>query len=277
MPELPEVETTLRGIAPHIEHQTIIDVIIRQPRLRWLIPPNIKKILTGEAIHHIERRGKYILFKMSKGTIIIHLGMSGHLRILTKPLPPNKHDHVDIIFENSKILRFTDPRRFGAFLWTTEDPKKHFLLKKLGVEPLNKNFSGKYLWLKAQNKKTSIKSFLMNNHIVTGVGNIYATEVLFATRIYPGASVNLLSEKQMNSLAKSIKTILHSAIKRGGTTLRDFVNSEGKPGYFSNQLNVYGRAGLPCLICGTILQSMQIAQRSTVYCKKCQLSKKSKI
>jgi formamidopyrimidine-DNA glycosylase len=271
MPELPEVETTLRGIAPHIEHQTIVEVIIREPRLRWLIPTNIKKILVGEIILKIERKGKYLLFKMRNGSLIIHLGMSGHLRILTKPLPPNKHDHVEIIFENKKILRFNDPRRFGAFLWTTEEPKNHPLLKNLGVEPLDKGFSGKYLWLKAQRRKTPIKSFLMNNNIVTGIGNIYATEVLFSTRIYPNTAVNLLSKKQMDILAISIKKILRSAIKRGGTTLRDFVNGDGKPGYFSSQLKVYGKAGLPCVICGNLLQSMQIAQRSTVYCSICQI------
>jgi formamidopyrimidine-DNA glycosylase len=270
MPELPEVETTLRVICPHIKLQPIVKVIVRQPRLRWPVLANIPQILTGKMITDVERRAKYLLLRTDAGTIIIHLGMSGHLRILTKEEPPKKHDHIDVVFHPHTILRFNDPRRFGAFLWVTGNPDDHALLKNLGVEPLTKNFSGKYLLSQAQGRKVPIKSFLMDNKIVTGIGNIYAAEALFAAGIYPKASAQSLSLEQWDRLAKSIKRILQQAIKRGGTTLKDFVNSDGKPGYFSNQLQVYGRAGLPCIICHTPLQPIQIGQRSTVYCKRCQ-------
>ncbi len=270
MPELPEVETTLRGILPHIKQQTIAKVVVRQHRLRWPVPSHLHQVLLGKTITDIERRAKYLLIKIPGGSILIHLGMSGHLRILMKEHPPNKHDHIDIIFLNHKILRFADPRRFGAFLWIAGDPHEHLLLKNLGIEPLMKNFSGKYLYAKAQGRTMPIKSLLMDNKIVTGIGNIYATEALFAAGIHPRAPAQSLSLEQFNSLTKSIKKILRHAIKKGGTTLKDFINSDGKPGYFSNQLKAYGRAGLPCIICDTKLQSMKIGQRSTVYCKQCQ-------
>ncbi|EKD74294.1 MAG: hypothetical protein ACD_45C00006G0002 [uncultured bacterium] len=270
MPELPEVETTLRGIAPHIKQQTITNVIVRQHQLRWRIPSNIQQILTDEMIIHVERRGKYLLLKTHNGAIIIHLGMSGNLRVLAKTLPPDKHDHVDIIFHNKKILRFADPRRFGAFLWTEGNPHNHSLLKNLGVEPLTNHFSGKYLLSQAQGKTTPIKSFIMDSKIVTGIGNIYAAEALFEAGIYPESPAKSLSIERLNALTKTSKKILRHAIKRGGTTLKDFINSNGKPGYFSSQLKVYGRAGLPCVTCQAPLQLMHIGQRSTVYCAHCQ-------
>lgn len=271
MPELPEVETTLRGISPHIKQQTITNVIVRQYQLRWRIPSDIQQILTDETIIHVERRGKYLLLKTSNGTIIIHLGMSGNLRVLTKALPPNKHDHVDIIFHNKKILRFADPRRFGAFLWVEGgNPQSHSLLKNLGVEPLTNSFSGNYLWSQVQGKVIPIKSFIMDSKIVTGIGNIYAAEALFEAGIYPETPAKSLTIERLDTLAKTSKKILRHAIKRGGTTLKDFINSDGKPGYFASQLKVYGRAGLPCVICHTLLQSIRIGQRSTVYCKHCQ-------
>ncbi|MBX3710127.1 MAG: bifunctional DNA-formamidopyrimidine glycosylase/DNA-(apurinic or apyrimidinic site) lyase [Gammaproteobacteria bacterium] len=270
MPELPEVETTLRGILPHINRQTITKVVVRQCQLRWPIQSNLPQILSGKKIIDVERRGKYLLLRTDSGAIIIHLGMSGHLRILTQDLLPNKHDHVDIVFQSNKILRFTDPRRFGAFLWTKDDPHHHSLLKNLGIEPLTKGFSGKYLWLRAQGRKLPIKSLLMDSKIVAGIGNIYAAEALFEAGIYPAVPAQSLSVERLNSLAKSIKRILRHAIERGGTTLKDFINSDGKPGYFSNQLKAYGHAGLPCVVCHTLLQSMQIGQRNTVYCKRCQ-------
>ncbi len=270
MPELPEVETTRRGILPHIEKQTIVKVIIREYRFRWLVPSHLAKILLGRKIINVERRAKYLLLVTHEGTIIIHLGMSGSLSILLEPTPPKKHDHIDITFSNNKILRFTDPRRFGAFLWTEENPHQHELLQHLGVEPLTKNFTGRYLYLSAKNRKAPIKSFLMDNKIVTGIGNIYATEALFAAGIHPATPANSLTIERLDKLVKASKEILRQAIKRGGTTLKDFVNSDGKPGYFSNQLKVYGRAGQPCVACQTSLHLMQIGQRSTVYCKKCQ-------
>lgn len=270
MPELPEVETTKRGIAPHIMQQRIENIIVRQNQLRWPIPTEIKKKLLNETITDVERRAKYLLIKTTKTTIIIHLGMSGTLRILEKQVKTKKHDHFDLVFAD-KLLRFNDPRRFGSILLAkNEELNQHPLLLHLGLEPLSKEFNGQYLWHCAQKKRVVIKSLLMDHHIVVGIGNIYAAEALFAARIYPASAVNVLTLQQFNLLARSVKTILKKAIEKGGTTLKDFMNSEGKPGYFANQLKVYGRAGLPCLNCKAILQSMIVNQRNTVFCPKCQ-------
>lgn len=270
MPELPEVETTLNGIKPYSEQQKITAVIVRHHGLRWPIPKNINTLVKNQLVQIIERRGKYLLFRTTKGTIILHLGMSGSLRVLTQPTPAGKHDHVDIEFANHKILRLTDPRRFGAFLWTEEDPYFHPLLKHLGPEPLSKEFSGKYLWQRAQKRKVPIKSFIMDSKIVVGVGNIYASEALFAAGIHPESPTGKISAERFEVLVKEIKKILRIAIKKGGTTLKDFLKSDGKPGYFSQHLKVYGRAGLPCVECGTELKELRLGQRSTVVCEKCQ-------
>jgi formamidopyrimidine-DNA glycosylase len=270
MPELPEVETTARGILPHIEGQVIARVIIRQRKLRFPIPLDLEKILQGVTITKVKRVAKYLLLESSSGTLILHLGMSGTLRIFTQYQPPKKHDHVDIEFANHKILRFNDPRRFGSLLWTMDEPLSHPLLKSCGVEPLTKQFSGHYLWSITREKKISIKALLMNHKMVSGIGNIYATEALHASGIFPDLSAHLVTLEKCHDLVKSIKDILKLAIKRGGTTLKDFTDSTGKPGYFANQLKVYGRAGLPCFTCRTTLDSMIIAQRSTVYCPCCQ-------
>jgi formamidopyrimidine-DNA glycosylase len=270
MPELPEVETILRGIKPSIVNQTIKNVTIRHYGLRWPVPQNIQKNLKNKVINAVIRRGKYLIFELNKEAVILHLGMSGTLRILTQYSPPKKHDHIDIAMANGVILRFADPRRFGAFLLTKNKFTYHPLLKNLGPEPLDKIFTGNYLWSHAQNRKMAVKSFIMDNKIVVGVGNIYAAEALFLACINPKTPVNKISQGRYDQLTKAIKCILRQAIKRGGTTLKDFVNSEGKPGYFANQLNVYGRAGMPCIKCCTLLISIQIGQRSTVYCEKCQ-------
>jgi formamidopyrimidine-DNA glycosylase len=270
MPELPEVETTMRGICPHINGQKISGVIVRQRQLRWPIPPQLERELTGQTVTQLSRRGKYILISVSAGTLIIHLGMSGSLRIISEQLPAEKHEHVDIIFANNIILRYKDPRRFGAILWTTEDPVQHGLLKSLGIEALDDNFSGDYLWQAAQTRRVPIKTFIMDNKVVTGVGNIYATEALFMSGIHPLLPANQLSLDGMQLLVKMIKRVLRAAIKLGGTTLKDFVNSHGKPGYFATKLLVYGRAGLPCVQCKLPLQSMQIGQRTTIFCENCQ-------
>lgn len=269
MPELPEVETTLRGIKTHLEHAKIKKIVIRQRKLRWPISSEIEKIVKNQPIKKIWRRGKYILFKMDQGTLILHLGMSGSLRILSHYTPPLKHDHFDIELSNKKLIRFNDPRRFGAFLWT-EDPNQHFLIKNLGQEPLDKNFSGKFLFDRLQNKKVAIKSFIMNNKIVVGVGNIYASEALFASKLNPNTPAYKLDLKKCTLLANEIKKILRLAIKKGGTTLKDFLNSDGKPGYFKLHLKVYGRGGLLCVRCKNILKEIRIGQRSTVYCPLCQ-------
>jgi len=271
MPELPEVETTLRGISSHILHQKIKQVTVRHHGLRWPIPHNVANILKNKIIQQTKRRAKYLLLETAQGTLILHLGMSGSLRILSRStVPAGKHDHFDIEFANQKILRFTDPRRFGAILWTEEDPFLHPLLKTLGPEPLDRAFSGYYLWQRAQGKKTPIKSFLMNNKIVVGVGNIYAAESLFAAGIHPEALAEKVSLARYEKLATAVKKILRKAIKHGGTTLKDFVDSDGKPGYFRLQLQVYGRDQLPCFHCNTMLKAICLAQRTTVFCEKCQ-------
>ncbi len=270
MPELPEVETTLRGIKPHLIGERIHQVEVRQSQLRWLIPHHLAQTLKNKIIHTIERRGKYLLLHVDTGCVIIHLGMSGRLCILLSETPPKKHDHVDIQLTNKKILRFSDPRKFGAVLWAEKNPHQHVLLKQLGPEPFDKIFSGKYLWQQAQNRSAPIKSFIMNNHIVVGIGNIYATEALFLAGISPLAPAKTISLARYQALVKAIKFILRKAIKQGGTTLKDFVGGDGKPGYFSQYLHVYGRAGLPCVKCKTELKNIRIGQRSTVYCKKCQ-------
>jgi formamidopyrimidine-DNA glycosylase len=271
MPELPEVETTLRGITPHIVGLKVTAITVRQHKLRWPIP--VKQLhaqLIGQKIKRLYRRAKYLLLECDSGTLIIHLGMSGRLRILKDTPPAQKHDHVDIVFNNKIILRYTDPRRFGAVLWVTGNPEQHILLKNLGIEPLDKSFTGAYLQQKLKNKNIAIKTAIMNHHIVVGVGNIYAAEALFLAGIHPVTPAKSLTSLQLKKLVKAIKDILRQAIKQGGTTLKDFTQSDGKPGYFVNKLNVYGRSGLPCVKCDEKLIPLKIGQRSTVYCEHCQ-------
>lgn len=270
MPELPEVETTLRGIQPFIQRQVIRQFVIRRANLRWPIPNADLQRLVGQAITQVTRRGKYLLLATDSATIIIHLGMSGRLQILDKPAIVNKHDHVDIIFNNGHLLRFTDPRRFGALLCSEANPYQHPLLRHLGVEPLSGQFSVHYLKQQLQHKRLAIKSVIMDQRIVVGVGNIYATEALFIAGISPIKLAKTLSLADLKRLLRAIKSILRDAIQHGGSSLKDFLNSEGNPGYFSQKLQVYGRAGLPCLQCKLILQSIRIGQRSTVYCQHCQ-------
>jgi formamidopyrimidine-DNA glycosylase len=270
MPELPEVETTLRGIEPHIEQQIITDFIVRNRKLRWPIPKNLEQILIGQTINKLSRRGKYMIFQCDNGHMLLHLGMSGRVRILLKNKPPLKHDHVDIYFANGKILRFTDPRRFGALLWTTENPLQHPLLTHLGPEPLTREFDGDYLFMRAKSRKLPVKSFIMDSKIVVGVGNIYAAEALYRARIHPEQAAGTISAEKYSELAAAIKSILQHAIKKGGTTLKDFSKSDGSPGYFSIELQVYGRAGKPCAQCQTELELIRIGQRSTVFCPACQ-------
>ncbi len=270
MPELPEVETTRRGIAPYIKGQTVSELLVRNRQLRWPIPRQLNKTLTGRTIHAIERRGKYILFYTSQGCLLLHLGMSGSLRILKEPQAPNKHDHVDIRFNSGVCLRFTDPRRFGSIHWTSHDPLQHALLKDLGPEPLGKDFNADYLFIVSRKRIQSIKTFIMNSHIVVGVGNIYANEALFAARIHPLRRAGKLSKRECNELCKEIKTVLTLAIEKGGTTLRDFVDGDGKPGYFRHELQVYDKAGDPCPVCNKPITLKRIGQRSSFYCTRCQ-------
>ncbi len=269
MPELPEVETTRKGILPYIDQQTVAKVVVRQPKLRWLVPDEIHD-MESERVQSVTRRGKYILIETSAGTTLIHLGMSGSLRVLDVGTEPAKHDHVDIVFENGKLIRLHDPRRFGAVLWTTKNPLKHKLIRSLGPEPLGDDFNVDYLFQYSRGRKVSIKQFIMNGHVVVGVGNIYACESLFSAGISPKALAGKVSKKRYEKLVVVIKEVLARAIEQGGTTLKDFVQAEGKPGYFQQQLNVYGRAGESCLVCESAVKQIKQGQRSTFYCAKCQ-------
>lgn len=277
MPELPEVETTLKGIKPFILGQKITNLIIRQPRLRWDLPQNLTKLLQNQTLQALTRRGKYLLFRFSAGTLILHLGMSGRLCVLKKDSPYGKHDHVDIFFNHLTILRYTDPRRFGAILFTPNNPLVHPLLSKIGPEPLSRTFNSTYLSKRAKRHRLAIKSFIMDSKIIAGLGNIYATEALFIARIHPLKPANDLSKQEHTNLVRAIKTVLKLAIKKGGTTLRDFKQSDGKPGYFRMELQVYGRQGKPCPRCHVSLQQLRITGRSTVYCKQCQPAPQKKV
>lgn len=271
MPELPEVETTRRGIEPHILNKRIIQITARTPRLRWPIPKRqLRQQLCNQIIDAVERRGKYLLLRTSAGTLILHLGMSGNLRITSPSCQPGNHDHLDIKFEDDVILRLHDPRKFGAALWTTQDPLKHKLLKKLGPEPIGEMFHGHYLHQCTRNRKQAVKNIIMNSHIVVGIGNIYASEALYLAGIRPGIAAGRISLARYELLVKAIKKVLQDAIKQGGTTLRDFLASDGQPGYFGQYLNVYNRAGKPCNRCGTAIKQTRHRQRSTYYCPDCQ-------
>jgi len=269
MPELPEVETSCRGISPHCLNHTIISIDVRQPKLRWPVEPELSVKLEQQEITAVKRRGKYIIIETSKGSLMIHLGMSGSLRVVEPSYPLSKHDHIDICLSNDKIIRYNDPRRFGCFVLNTEG-EQHKLLAKLGVEPLSELFDTHYLYEICSKRKTPIKAIIMNSRIVVGVGNIYAQEALFKARIYPNRSANNISKKRIELLVEAIKITLAKAIKAGGTSLKDFTAADGKPGYFQQTLEVYGRAGDNCNICQKQLKQSVINQRTTVYCSNCQ-------
>lgn len=269
MPELPEVETSRRGIDPHICGQTVIKSIVRQSRLRWPVSEQITRLLPGQSILRTSRQGKYLILHTAIGEVIIHLGMSGSVRIIDAQVPVGKHDHIDLVFGNGLVLRYTDPRRFGCMLWT-DNLGQHPLLVSLGPEPLADEFNAAYLFRRARGRKVPLKSFIMDSHVVVGVGNIYANEALFMAGIRPLSEAGSLSRARSERLVKSIKTVIAKAIDVGGTTLRDFVGGDGKPGYFQQSLLVYGRGGEPCKQCAGILQEVRVAQRSTVFCKRCQ-------
>jgi len=270
MPELPEVETICRGLANSILKQKIAAVVMHHFKLRHPIPKNLPKILTGQSIQKINRRGKYILLETKIGTLIIHLGMSGNLQIKPKDHLVAKHEHFTIIFTNNLSLCYIDPRRFGAILWTTENPLKHRLLKNFGPEPFDRNFTANYLFNSAKSKHSSIKQFIMNSKIVVGIGNIYANEVLFAAKINPLQKINKISFPRYQTLVKEIKKILRNAIKHGGTTIKDHTDSSGKKGSFQNKLKVYGKHNQLCPNCKTKLTHTRIGQRATVFCSSCQ-------
>ena len=269
MPELPEVETSRRGIAPHIEGQTIENVVIRDRRLRWPVSKDVDRHLNGATINSVRRRAKYLLIETTDGTAILHLGMSGHVYVVDTGTPAGVHDHVDLELGSGKALRLTDPRRFGSLHWS-EDPLGHPLLAKLGPEPLSDEFNGEYLWEQSRGRRIAVKPFIMNANVVVGVGNIYASESLFIAGIHPKRPAGRIALPRYEKLIVAIKTVLERAIKAGGTTLRDFYGGNGESGYFQQELDVYGRSDEPCKVCDTTLTTVVLGQRATYYCKRCQ-------
>lgn len=270
MPELPEIETTRRGIAPHIVGHRVQNVVVREARLRWPVGKDLPTRLVGQAVSTVGRRGKYLLIGMETGTLLVHLGMSGSLRICPAESPARRHDHIDVVFDQGKCLRLHDPRRFGCLLWTTDPPEHHPLLAGLGPEPLGSGFGGGYLYRLAAGRRSPVKPFLMDSRVVVGVGNIYANEALFRAGIHPRRAAGRIGLVRYQRLAACITEVLLEAIRQGGTTLRDFVNESGSPGYFQQTLRVYGRAGEPCMECGKPIRLIRVGQRSTYYCGGCQ-------
>ncbi|KTF41277.1 bifunctional DNA-formamidopyrimidine glycosylase/DNA-(apurinic or apyrimidinic site) lyase [Xanthomonas translucens] len=269
MPELPEVETTRRGLEPHLLGRRIHGVILRRPDLRWPIPPEVAQQLPGQCIDGIRRRAKYLLMDTAAGSALLHLGMSGSLRVLPGDTPPRAHDHVDISLEDGRVLRFNDPRRFGCLLWQAPG-QTHPLLEALGPEPLSDDFDGDYLFQRSRGRRAPVKTFLMDQRVVVGVGNIYAAESLFQAGISPLREAGEVSRARYARLAEAAKAILGYAIGRGGTTLRDFISPDGAPGYFEQELAVYGREGEACKRCGRPLRHASIGQRASVWCGSCQ-------
>lgn len=269
MPELPEVEITRRGIAPFVEHRTVTGVVVRERRLRWPVPHDLAQRLSGHTVLRVLRRGKYLLFDCGHGWLIVHLGMSGSLRVVDAGTSPQPHEHVDFVFGRN-VLRLRDPRRFGAVLWTSDEVGAHPLIAGLGVEPLSPQFSGVWLHAATRGRRTGIKQLLMNAAIVVGIGNIYANESLFRAGIPPRTSAARLSRPRCEKLVQAVHDVLNAAIAAGGSSLRDFVHSDGSSGWFQQQYYVYGRAGLPCRACSAPIRVIRLGQRSTFYCPACQ-------
>lgn len=269
MPELPEVEITRQGLLPLI-NQTIEMVVIRHPSLRWPIPDHLPDTLVNQKLLALKRRAKYILAEFENGTLLIHLGMSGHIALLDRSYPPEKHDHFDLVFQNKHVLRLTDPRRFGAVLWGGKHPETHALLEKLGPEPLESEFDAQYLHQHLRQRKAPVKNAIMDAHLVVGVGNIYANESLFRANINPKTPTNQLSLAHCEKLVLEIKQTLNSALEAGGSSLRDFSAVDGNAGYFQQSYFVYGRTDKPCKICNSLIKCIRLGQRSTFYCEQCQ-------
>lgn len=270
MPELPEVETTRRGVAPVLGGHTVSAVRVSDHRLRQPVPRDLAAHLVGQRLHAVERRAKYLLFRFAHGTLIVHLGMSGSLRVVPASAPRLAHDHVEITFGEAGCLRLRDPRRFGLVLWTTDDPLTHPLLRALGPEPFDARFDGAYLHALSRGRRGAVKNFLMDGHVVVGVGNIYASEALYRAGIHPARSAGRVAAPRYASLVEHVRAVLGEAIAAGGTTLRDFMRNDGEPGYFSQDLRVYDRAGEPCRGCGAPILVRVIGQRSSYYCAHCQ-------
>ncbi len=270
MPELPEVETTMNGIRPYLEGKPIRSLIIRERRLRWPILAGLEQMIAGKKVDKLQRRGKYILIHIGTGGLIIHLGMSGSIRVSYEPEAPDRHDHFDLVTHNGAVIRYRDPRKFGCLLFSATDLFNHPRLQSLGVEPLTGEFNENMLYAAARNRTVSTKSFIMDGKIVVGVGNIYASEALFDAGIHPLRKCSNVSVRRYAALVKSIKKILIQAIAKGGTTLQDFAGADGSPGYFEQSLAVYGRAGQGCLRCRSEIKRVVISQRSSFYCPRCQ-------
>ncbi len=270
MPELPEVETTRRGIEPWLVGRRIERLVVREWRLRWRVPRSLPDTIQGAVVRHVGRRAKYLLISTDAGTLICHLGMSGSLRVMPADAPPLAHDHVDLVLDSGRCLRFNDPRRFGCLLFTTADPARHRLLSRLAPEPLSDEFDALALWRAARGRTASIKSFIMDSRSVVGVGNIYASEALFHAGIRPGLAAGRVSRERMAALVGAIRRVLTEAIDAGGTTLRDYLDPAGMPGYFGRKLFVYERRGKPCRRCRTPIRQFTQGQRSTYWCPACQ-------
>ncbi|MGA7538625.1 MAG: bifunctional DNA-formamidopyrimidine glycosylase/DNA-(apurinic or apyrimidinic site) lyase [Steroidobacteraceae bacterium] len=270
MPELPEVETTRRGLQPHVAGRRIVALTVHEPRLRWRVPDDLPAKLAGQRIIGTGRRAKYLLIALESGTLLVHLGMSGTLRVLTADTPRIAHDHYDLLLESGRTLRFNDPRRFGSLHYTSGDPRQHPLLARLAPEPFDREFDAQYLWRITRGRRASIKQVLMNSRLVVGVGNIYASETLFRARIRPRRRAQSLSREEAGRLTKAVRAVLSMAIRVGGTTLRDYVGADGEPGYFRQKLYAYERAGEPCRVCHTVIRQLTQQGRSTYYCPSCQ-------
>ena len=270
MPELPEVETTRAGIEPALLGRCITHVVVREPRLRWRIAAELPTAILNQTVRSVRRRAKYLLIDLERGCLIVHLGMSGNLRLLDAGIPPITHDHVDIVLDSGQCLRFNDPRRFGSLHFTLQDPGEHPLLSRLAPEPLEDSFDGPYLWRAARRRKVAIKQFVMNSLVVVGVGNIYASESLFRAGIRPRRAAGRITRDEMARLADAIKQVLTDAIRVGGTTLRDYISPEGASGYFRQKLFVYERKGQPCRRCSTPIRQFTQGGRSTYFCPNCQ-------
>jgi formamidopyrimidine-DNA glycosylase len=270
MPELPEVETTRRGISAHLLGDRVTGVEVRERRLRWPVPRTLERELRGQRVEDVRRRAKYLMLDTKAGSVILHLGMSGSLRIVNDETPLRVHDHLDIRFASGHVLRFNDPRRFGAVLWTREDPLRHELLADLGPEPLESTFDGAYLHAASRGRRAPVKCFLMDGRIVVGVGNIYANEALHRAGIHPARPAGRISRARYDALAREVKAVLRHAIRRGGTTLRDFLRADGEPGYFQLDLRAYEREGAPCRTCGSPIRRAVIGQRASYWCPGCQ-------
>lgn len=270
MPELPEVETTRRGVEPYVTGARVARVIVHEARLRWPVPDTLARELSGQTITKVTRRAKYLLFHTARGVLLLHLGMSGRLRVVPADTPVQKHDHLDIVLAHGRMLRLNDPRRFGCALWLTSNPDEHPLLCDLGPEPLSTDFSGERLYSRSRGRTTAVKSFLMDGHNVVGVGNIYASEALHLAGLRPQRAAGKITRAEYARLAEGVRQILGEAITAGGTTLRDYVGVDGGTGYFQLQLRVYDRAGQPCLRCGSSIKQQVIGQRSSYYCPRCQ-------